>query len=155
MTKKYEIELQPSLAEGARTSMFRGGQEFEVKVPKILELTDDQVGVFYDDWRFKVSDSTDSSKKNKGGIVGKGKAIPYGDPIDEKEVFIPATQIVEDKPVAQEKKDVDNSTKIPSLKELKKNYSREELDTIAIEAGINPEGFNNKSEVAQAIVDAQ
>ena len=29
------------------------------------------------------------------------------------------------------------------------------LGNIAIEAGINPEGFNNKSEVAQAIVEAR
>ena len=74
---------------------------------------------------------------------------------DGTETIVDTTQVVEDKSVAQEKKDADNSTKIPSLKDLKKNYSREELDTIAIEAGRNPEGFNNKSEVAQAIVEAR
>lgn len=152
---EYKIELIPSLVEGARTTMFRGGQEFEVKVPKVLELSDEEVRVFVNDWRFTVSDSTDSSKKNSSGNVKKGKTISSSGSIDGTETIVDTTQVVEDKSVAQEKKDADNSTKIPSLKDLKKNYSREELDTIAIEAGLNPEGFNNKSEVAQAIVEAR
>ena len=55
----YKIELVPSGVEGARPTMYRGGLKFNTGEPQVLNLTKEELEVFENDWRFKVSDSRD------------------------------------------------------------------------------------------------
>jgi len=153
--KYYEIELLLSLALGARGTMWRKGQLFTVKSPVILELTSDEVKVFEDDARFKVTDSKDSGSKNAGGDVGQGENVsPTADDRSEEtvdsKIETSETQTVESK-----EETGDEDTKVLSLDELKR-LKKEELISIANDdLGIGIAVDATKADIAQAIVDAR
>jgi hypothetical protein len=152
----HKIELLPSQVSGARDTMWRCGRKFEVNIPQVLDLTKDELEAFKNDWRFKVSDSNDPSEKVAGGATAKSETIPPADSASPKEKFADKVKAAKDRIVAQ-KEIVDNQDKeLPDIDELLKTYSRDELDLQASELGIeNPQQFNNKTEVAQAIIDVR
>lgn len=153
--KYYEIELLLSLALGARGTMWRKGQLFTVKSPVILELTSDEVKVFEDDARFKVTNSKDSGSKNAGGDVGQSENVsPTADDRSEEtvdsKIETSETQTVESK-----EETGDEDTKVLSLDELKR-LKKEELVSIANDdLGIGIAVDATKADIAQAIVDAR
>ena len=152
----YQIELVPSGVEGARSTMYRGGLKFDAGKPKILNLTKEELEVFVNDWRFKVSDSTDSGSTIEEAKVAISDAVSSAASSAGEQKLATQIEAIEDQADAPQKK-VGNQNKEHSLLEtLLKNHSRKELNEEAKFLGVeNPESFANKAEVAQAIVEAQ
>ncbi len=147
----YKIELVPSGVAGARSTMFRGGLKFEVGGPKILDLSKDELEVFTNDWRFKVSSTKDSGETIEETKAALGDALPPADSVTAQEAVVAPSAPVEDTATTQEES---VSGEDADVKNLLKDHSREELDSIAQSLGL--EGvYANKTEVAQAIVDAR
>lgn len=152
----YKIELIPSGISGARNTMYRSGLKFEVGQAQILDLTDEELEVFENDWRFKVSDSKDPGAKIAGGATSAGQTIsptdkPFAKPIADFEV-----ETVENSNAAPAQEASSNDETTLYVEELLKENSRDELDALARELGIeDPESLANKTEVAQAIVGKQ
>lgn len=152
----HKIELIPSGVSGARSTMFRCGQKFEIGEAKILDLTKEQLEEFKNDWRFKVSDSKDSGEKISGGTIATSETIPPTEGIFTEDSSTDEVATVADSDVTQEEEAGDEVETEGNLEELLKNNSRDELDSIAKGLGIDdPENLQNKTEVAQAIIDAQ
>lgn len=155
-TDTYEIELLPSNIPGAKDTMFRGGLEFKVREPRILELTDEQLEVFDNDWRFKVTNSTGTPESVAGGETAQSEGIPSADELAGEEAAEIKAETLEDIAVTQAEAVSSEDPGEITIEDLLKSFSRDELDLQAAELGVsNPENFNNKTEVAQAIVDAR
>ena len=151
MAKTYEVVLQPSNLSGARNNAWRAGRQFTVLEPQILELTDEEVEAFENDWRFKI---TVSGKKAKSSKVSASETVLSAEIEAGEEAAEVKAETLEDTAVV-ETETVTGET--PSDVEiLLKDYSRGELDAQARELGVeNPEGLANKTEVAEAIVSAR
>lgn len=147
----YKVELIPSGLPGARPTMFRGGLKFEANEPRILELTKEQAEVFKNDWRFKISASKDS-----GETVEDAQAATREEPTPS---IVGGTQETITSEVEAPTASFVASEETPSgetedVKNLLKEHSREELDIMAGELGLDGP-FGNKTEVAQAILAAR
>ena len=152
----YKIELIPSGVSGARSTMFRGGLKFQLGEPQILDLTEEQLEVFENDWRFKVSASRDPGSTIQEAKAAIGDTIPSAVDIAGEEKPVPQIEAIEDQLATQEEEMDDKGQEPVVLATLLKTHSREELNDEAAFLGVeNPELFANKTEVAQAIVDAQ
>lgn len=152
----YKIELIPSGVSGARSTMYRGGLKFGLGEPKILELTAEELEVFENDWRFKVTASRDSGATLADAKVAEGSTVPSAVDIAGEEKPVAQIEALEDPLAASQEKMDDQSKELSVLDTLLKTHSREELNDEAKFLGVeNPESFANKTEVAQAIVDAQ
>jgi hypothetical protein len=152
----HKIELIPSGVSGARSTMFRCGQKFEIGEAKILDLTKEQLEEFKNDWRFKVSDSKDSGEKISGGTIATSETIPPTEGIFTEDSSTDEAETIANSDVAQEEEASDEVETEGNLEELLKKNSREELNVIAKSYGIqDADSFDNKTEVAQAIIDAQ
>lgn len=152
----HKIELLKSSLPGARPTMFRGGIKFEVGQPQILNLTKDEVEVFENDWRFSVSSTKDSGATIEETKASERETVPSAIVDSGKEAVVSQAEIIKDSPVAQEEAVADEMEESSLLDTLLKGFSREELNEQAKVLGIEkPESFGNKTEVAQAIVDAQ
>lgn len=131
--------------------MFRSGYRFDLGQPQILELSKEEVKVFEDDWRFKVSSAKAEKSKVKKGASSESETVLSADSDSTEEAVTSEAEIVEDSLVTQEEISGSEDT----LETLLKTYSREELNELALGNKIeNPENFANKTEVAQAILDA-
>lgn len=147
----YKVELIPSGESGARVSMWRCGVKFNLGEPQTLELTKEQAEVFENDWRFKITHTTDTSSTLETSPVAESETVLSADTTATETVDVDETEVVEDQAVAREEKKVG----IVTVAELLKEHSREELNIYAGELGIeSPELYANKTEVAQAIVDS-
>lgn len=152
----YKIELIPSGISGARNTMYRSGLKFEVGEAQILDLTDEELEVFENDWRFKVSDSKDSGAKIAGGAIAAGKGLLSPGHPDPEDFSVDEAETVEDSDVAPAQEAGSGNETTLYVEQLLKENSRDELDALARELGIeDPESLANKTEVAQAIVDKQ
>ena len=152
----YKIELIPSGVAGAKPTMFRGGIKFEVGEAQVLDLNADELEVFKNDWRFKVSDTNDSGATLTQAKVAAGETVSQPVIDGTKEAVADTAEVVADKVVAQEEVANDKDKELFDLDVLLKDFSRGELNAQAKKFGIKkPEAFDNKTEVAQAIVDAQ
>lgn len=152
----YKIELVPSGVEGARPTMYRGGLKFNTGEPQVLNLTKEELEVFENDWRFKVSDSRDPGSTIEEAKAAIGDTIPSAVDIAGEEKPVPQIEAIEDQLATQEEEMDDKGQEPVVLATLLKTHSREELNDEAAFLGVeNPELFANKTEVAQAIVDAQ
>ena len=152
----YKIELLQSNAAGAKDFMYRAGIKFDVGQPQTLELTEEELEVFKNDWRFKISDSKDTGATDKKAKAAASKTVssagkPFAKPIADFEA-----EAVTDTSAPQ-KETVDGTVQeLSFLDSLLKDFSREELNKQAKKLGIKkPETFDNKTEVAKAIVDAR
>lgn len=153
----YEIELLPFNLTGAGETMYRLGRKFSVREPEVIELTDEQAEVFKNDWRFKVLDSTDRGKKLETGNVATSDIVPpAADTTNTEETVASETETVSDSDLTPEEEAGLKDEGTFNIEDLLKDNSREELNAQATKLGIeNPEDFDNKTEVAQAIVDAR
>ena len=155
-SKKFKIELLHSRELGARNTMWRNGKEFEVGTPVVLELTEEEVKVFEDDPRFKISNSKDSGKADAGGDVGEGESVPSTADVDSgEETFDSENETSEDQDVEQEEEAGDEDPQTLSFDQLKR-LGKDELISIANDdLGIGIAVDATKAEIAQAIVDAR
>lgn len=152
----YKIELIPSGVSGARPTMFRGGLKFDIGQAQILDLTAEQLEVFENDWRFKVTASTDRGATLADTKAAIGETVPSAVDIAGEEKPMAEIEAIEDSLAASQEKVDGKSKELSVLDTLLKTHSREELNDEAKFLGVeNPESFANKTEVAQAIVDAQ
>lgn len=154
----YEIELLPSSVSGASDKMYRLGRQFTTRETVVLELTQEQVEAFNNDWRFKVTDSNESGQSLEVRDVeetGSGEAEVVAETTEET-VDSPI-ETVEDSVVEPTQEDsTEDSSVPPTLEELLRDNDRDELNAKAKELGVKkPHKLESKEEVAQAIVDAR
>jgi len=157
-TKKDEIKLLASNESGAKRTYYRGGVQFTVLEPQVLELTNEEVKVFKDDARLTVK-----------GVSGKGESDQSETTSDsESDAPTTTTETTEEdsstedsdsedssSDEAEEDSDEDTTTTESRLDVLLKE-SRKDLDALATSLGVEaPEKLENKTEVAQAIVEAE
>lgn len=170
-TKLYEVELQASQESGAKKTMWRAGREFEVKVAQVLELTKEEVEVFENDKRFKLSETDGTSRQEDESESSSDSEEDSSTSTDESSEEDDSSEDSdsEDSSSDEAEENSDDSTEDESSDEdeqvtedeltvdgLVRDNSRAELNALALESGIeNPEALSGKPEVAQAIVDAK
>ncbi len=171
--KLYEVELLNTPASGAKKTMWRGGRQFEVKVAQVLELTEEEAEVYANDNRFSLSE-TDGSKVEADESEASSDSesdAQDGDSESSEEESSDESEDSEDSSSDEAEEASDDSTEssdsdeeeapeevteAPTVDELVKNNTREELNALAVEANVeNPEQYETKPEVAQAIVEAE
>ena len=159
-TKSYEVEMAHTTGSGAKKTMWRAGRQFEVKVPQLLDLTPEEVEAFEDDKRFSIKEaseltsSTDSSDEasdsEEDSSTGDDTASEEDDSTEDSDSEDSSSD------EAEEVSDDSTEAEAPTVDSLVKDNSRNELNALALEAGVEaPEALETKTEVAQAIVDAQ
>ena len=174
-TKKYEVKLLASNQSGAKRTYYRGGVQFTVLEPQVLELTNEEVKVFKDDARLTVkgvsdkveSDSSETASNSESEAPTTETEATEEDSSTEdsdsedsssdeaEEVSDEAPESTEE--VETEATEEDSSTEGESRVDVLLAESRETLNAMAIELGVeNPDRKEwNKPEVAQAIVEAE
>ncbi|MBK9388575.1 MAG: hypothetical protein IPN34_27500 [Planctomycetes bacterium] len=164
-TKSYEVEMAHTTGSGAKKTMWRAGRLFEVKVPQLLDLTPAEVEAFEDDKRFSIKEASEltSSTDSSDEASDSGEdSQSTGDESSEEDATTEDSDS-EDSSSDEAEEVSDDSTEdsseeevAPTVDDLVKNNSRNELNALALEAGVEaPETLSGKPEVAQAIVDAQ
>lgn len=158
-TKLYEVELLNVPASGAKRTMWRGGRQFEIKQPQVLELTEEEAEVYANDKRFALSETDGSSVEPDESEETSGSESDTSDESSEssEEDASDENEDSEDSSSDDSEEASDEGSEDTSnVDALVKDNSREELNAKAIEAGVeNPEGLKDKTEVAQAIVEAE
>ena len=161
-TTQYQVELTHTAANGAKRTMWRGGRQFEVKVPQVLDLTDEEVKVYEDDKRFKLSTPGETVGEEDSVEETTGSDSDSSDTETEtsEEDTSSEDETSEDTASDETEETSDDSSEEDDTEarvaELVKNNSRSDLDAKAEELGVEaPSKLDGKLEVAQAIVDAE
>lgn len=159
-TKSYEVEMRHLAVSGAKKTMWRAGRQFEVKVPQVLDLTKEEVEAFENDKRFSIKEATDAPEQTNTSETAsdsESDAQTAGDEAGEADSTDEASEDEDSSTSeAEEASDDTTETQAPTVESLVKDNSRNELNALALEAGVEaPEALETKTEVAQAIVDAQ
>ena len=154
-TKKYEIKLLASNQSGAKRTYYRGGVQFTVLEPQVLELTNEEVKVFKDDARLTVKGVSDKVESDQSETTSESESDA---PTTETEVTEEDSNTEdtdsEDSSSDEAEEASDEAPVAPSVDDLLK-LSRNELNAKASELNIeNADKLETKTEVAQAIVDA-
>lgn len=154
-TKKYEIKLLASNQSGAKRTYYRGGVQFTVLEPQVLELTNEEVKVFKDDARLTVKGVSDKSESDSSETTSESESdAPTTDTTETEED--PSTEDTDSEDTSSDEAEEvsDDAPEAPSLDDLLK-LSRNELNAKASELKIeNADKLETKTEVAQAILDA-
>lgn len=169
-TKNYEVKLIPSNESGAKTTMYRGGLVHTVGESQVLALTKEEAEVYENDKRFQLSETSESPSETVSSDETSGSesdAQGSGDESSEEDDSSEDSDS-EDSSSDEAEENSDDSSEDESSEEdveeeaevtvesLVKDNSRDELNALATEAGIEaPESLKDKTEVAQAIVDAK
>ena len=157
-TKKYEIKLLASNQSGAKRTYYRGGVQFTVLEPQVLELTNEEVKVFKDDARLTVKGVSDKGESDQSETTSESESdAPTTTTETTEEDSSTEDSDSEDSSSdeAEEDSDEDTTTTESRLDVLLKE-SRKDLDALATSLGVEaPEKLENKTEVAQAIVEAE
>lgn len=158
-TKKYEITLLASNQSGAKRTYYRGGVQFTVLEPQVLELTNEEVKVFKDDARLKVKGVSDKGESDQSETTSDSESDAPTTSTETTEEDSTTEDTDSEDTTSDETEEVsDEATDAPevTVDSLVKDNSRADLNALAVEAGIeNPEALETKTEVAQAIVDAK
>lgn len=163
-TKSYEVEMSHLAASGAKKTMWRAGRQFEVKVPQVLDLTKEEVEAFENDKRFTIKEASESSSSTDSSETTSGSdsdAQTTGDEASEEDTSTEDsssedTTTSDTEEVSDDSTEEEATTAEDEVAVLVKDNSRTELNAKAIEAGVEaPEDMKDKTEVAQAIVDAK
>ena len=159
-TTQYQVELTHTAANGAKRTMWRGGRQFEVKVPQVLDLTDEEVKVYEDDKRFKLStpgetvgeeDSVEETSSSDSDSSDAGEASEEDTTAEDEASEDSSTDEAE-----EASDDAQSEEEVSPVDALVRDNSRQDLDAKAEELGVeNASKMENKLEVAQAIVDAE
>lgn len=155
-SKEYKVTLLSTPANGAKKTMWRNGRMFEVKVPQVLELTKEEVEVFKNDKRFKLSKASESSDETVSSEATSGsESDSFAGSTETSEDATTEDSDSEDSSSDEAEEDSSSDTEEDRVKALL-TLSREELNAKAISLNVeNPEKLENKTEVAQAIVEAE
>lgn len=171
-TKDYEVKLLPSNESGAKSTMYRGGVAHTVGEPQVLALTKEEAEVYENDRRFQLSTPSDvtSEQDSSDETSGSESDAQDGDNNSEEndstedsdsedsssdESEEASDDSTEDESDASSEDSSEESEEV-TVDSLVKNNSRDELNALAVEAGVEaPESLKDKTEVAQAIVDAK
>lgn len=153
-TKRYEIKLLASNESGAKRTYYRGGVQFTVLEPQVLELTNEEVKVFKDDARLTVKGVSDKSESDESETVSDSESdVSTEDEVTEEDSSTEDTDS-EDTSSDEAEEVSDDAPEAPSVDSLLK-LSRNELNAKASELNIeNADKLETKTEVAEAIVNA-
>lgn len=153
-TKKYEIKLLASNESGAKRTYYRGGVQFTVLEPQVLELTNEEVKVFKDDARLTVKGVSDKSESDESETTSDSESdVSTEDETSEEDSSTEDTDS-EDTSSDEAEEVSDDAPEAPSVDSLLK-LSRNELNAKASELNIeNADKLETKTEVAEAIVNA-
>ena len=167
-TKDYEVKLLPSNESGAKATMYRGGVAHTVGEPQVLALTKEEAEVYENDKRFQLSTPSDATSESVSSdeTSGSESDAQDGDESSEEDVTSEDSdsedsssdeaEEVSDESTDEEASEEDVEEAEVTVDSLLKNNSRDELNALAVEAGVEaPESLKDKTEVAQAIVDAK
>lgn len=163
-TKSYEVEMSHVAASGAKKTMWRAGRQFEVKVPQVLDLTKEEVEAFENDKRFSIKEATDAPESTDTSETTSDSesdtSTADSETAEENDTTEDSSSEDTDSSDTEEASDEDTENQVDSeevsVDQLVKDNSRDELNALAKETGIeNPEALKDKTEVAQAIVDAK
>lgn len=161
-TTKYEVTLESTPASGAKRTMWRGGRQFEVKVTQVLELTKEEVEVFKNDKRFKLSKATktnsgsepvETTSGSESDTSGGDETSPANDETEASDSEDSSTDgSEEDSDESTEDSEESNEDELKRLLQKKRSTLDKQAKSLGIE---NAEELKDKLEVAQAIVDAK
>lgn len=159
-TTQYQVELTHTAANGAKRTMWRGGRQFEVKVPQVLDLTDEEVKVYEDDKRFKLStpgEASDEANEVEETSSSDSDSSDAGEASEEDTTAEDEASEDSSTDEAEEASDdTQSEEEVSPVDALVRDNSRQDLDAKAEELGVeNASKMENKLEVAQAIVDAE
>lgn len=159
MAKKNQykkVTLLSTPANGAKKTMWRAGRMFEVKSPQVLELTKEEVEVFKNDKRFKLSKASEADIEGVSSEATSGsESDSFAGITETEEDATTEDSDSEDSSSDEAEKVSSNDTEVSRVEGLLK-LSREELNAKAVSLNVeNPEKLENKTEVAQAIVEAE
>ena len=160
-TKKYEIKLLASNQSGAKRTYYRGGVQFTVLEPQVLELTNEEVKVFKDDARLTVKGVSDKSESDSSETTSDSESdAPTTETETTEEDSSTEDSDSEDTSSDEAEEasdDATEATEVESRIDVLLAESRETLNAMAVDLGIeNPDRKEwNKPEVAQAIVEAE
>lgn len=154
-TKKYEIKLLASNQSGAKRTYYRGGVQFTVLEPQVLELTNEEVKVFKDDARLTVKSVSDKGESDQSETTSESESDAPTTTTETTEEDSSTEDTDSEDSSSDEAEEVsDDAPEATSLDSLLK-LSRNELNAKASELKIeNADKLETKTEVAQAIVDA-
>lgn len=154
-TKKYEIKLLASNESGAKRTYYRGGVQFTVLEPQVLELTNEEVKVFKDDARLTVKGVSDKSESDESETVSDSEGDVSTSESETTEEDSSTEDTDSEDTSSDEAEEVsDDAPEAPSVDSLLK-LSRNELNAKASELNIeNADKLETKTEVAEAIVNA-
>lgn len=166
-TKSYEVEMAHTTGSGAKKTMWRAGRQFEVKVPQVLDLTKEEVEAFENDKRFSIKEATDAPEQTDTSSEtsdSESDAQDSGDAGDETSEEDATTEDSdsedsssdEAEEASDDSTEEQDSTEEDAVAVLVRDNGRTALNAKAIELGVtDPENMKDKTEVAQAIVDAE
>ncbi len=154
-TKKYEIKLLASNQSGAKRTYYRGGVQFTVLEPQVLELTNEEVKVFKDDARLTVKGVSDKGESDQSETTSESESdAPTTTTETTEEDSSTEDTDSEDSSSDEAEEASDDAPEVTSLDSLLK-LSRNELNAKASELKIeNADKLETKTEVAQAILNA-
>ena len=154
-TKKYEIKLLASNESGAKRTYYRGGAQFTVLEPQVLELTNEEVKVFKDDASLTVKGVSDKSESDESETVSDSEGDVSTSESETTEEDSSTEDTDSEDTSSDEAEEVsDDAPEAPSVDSLLK-LSRNELNAKASELNIeNADKLETKTEVAEAIVNA-
>lgn len=154
-TKKYEIKLLASNQSGAKRTYYRGGVQFTVLEPQVLELTNEEVKVFKDDARLTVKGISDKGESDQSETTSESESdAPTTTTETTEEDSSTEDTDSEDSSSDEAEEASDDAPEVTSLDSLLK-LSRNELNAKASELKIeNADKLETKTEVAQAILNA-
>jgi hypothetical protein len=156
-TKKYEVTLLASNQSGAKRTYYRGGLQFTVLEPQVLELTNEEVKVFKDDARLKVKSVSSKGESDQSETTGDSESdAPTTTTETTEEDSSTEDSDSEDSSSDEAEEVSDEDTTTESRLDVLLKESRKDLDALATSLGVEaPEKLENKTEVAQAIVEAE
>jgi hypothetical protein len=154
-TNKYKVTLTASNQSGAKRTYYRGGVQFTVLEPQVLELTNEEVKVFKDDARLTVKGVSDKSESNESETVSESESDAPTTEADVTEEDSSTEDTDSEDSSSDEAEEVsDEAPEAPNVDSLLK-LSRNELNAKASELNIeNADKLETKTEVAEAIVNA-
>lgn len=162
-TKTYKVELLPSNESGAKRTAWRAGRQFVVKESQVLELTKGEAEVYENDRRFTITETEARSEEQSSETASDSEvdtSTADSETSEEDTSTEDSSSEDSDSSDTEEVSDEDTESQVESeevsVDQLVKDNSREELNALALETGIeNPDSLKDKTEVAQAIVDAK
>lgn len=154
-TNKYKVTLTASNQSGAKRTYYRGGVQFTVLEPQVLELTNEEVKVFKDDARLTVKGVSDKSESDSSETTSESESDAPTTEADVTEEDSSTEDTDSEDSSSDEAEEVsDEAPEAPNVDSLLK-LSRNELNAKASELNIeNADKLETKTEVAEAIVNA-